>query len=60
MPNITKNIVGVELLLHYEYEMSANIGIVNIKYKVTRMRFIRLEKYGLYYLHVSHIQHNQE
>ena len=38
--------------------MESNLGIVNIKYKGTRMNFRTPSKYGLYYLHVSQIQHN--
>ena len=30
---------------------------MNIKYKGTRMNFRMSSKYGLYYLHVSRIQH---
>ena len=30
VPNATKNIVSVELLLQYGYDMEENIGIVNV------------------------------
>ena len=57
MQNITKNIVSVGILLQDGSEIEAKFGIINFKYKGTRMKFIRSEKYGLYYLHASRIQH---
>ena len=57
MPNITKNIVSVGLLLKDGAGMETNIGIMNFKYKGTRMKFTRPAKYGIYYLHASKINH---
>ena len=57
MQNITKNIVSVGILLQDGSEIEGKFGIINVKYKGTRMKFIRSEKYGLYYLHASLIQH---
>ena len=50
VPNITKNIVSVGLLLQDGAEIEENLLIVNIKYKGIIMKFRRSEKYGIYYL----------
>ena len=50
VPNI-KKFVSVGLLLQDGAEIEANLGVINVKYKVDMMNFRRSEKYGLYYLH---------
>ena len=48
---ITKKSVNVVILLQNGAEIVSNLGIINIKYKGTRMKSKMSEKYGLYYLH---------
>ena len=55
VPNITKKIVSVRLLLQYGAEMEENLRIMNFKYKVTIMNSRRSSKYGIYYFHASKI-----
>ena len=49
--------VSVGLLLQDGSEMEANLGIKHVNYKGTIMHFRRSERYGLYDLHESKIQH---
>ena len=54
--NIIKNILSMGILLKDEDDVEANLGIVNVKYKGTIMKFRRSTKDGLYYLRASQIQ----
>ena len=50
VPNLTNDIVSVGLLLEYRAEMEEKIGIMNVKYKRTRMKFRRSENIGYIYV----------